>query len=132
MATSSFNKVANSGTSYIFVGQANNNMTTAKITSAGALDTAFNTVGYVTETVNTGTSIAYDLIVNGTALAVGGQTSPAGTIVGSIINYNANTGARNPALGNNGYQKYPELTVAILYSITNIGKAVFAAGSKTP
>ncbi len=131
-STSSINKVINAGTGYIATGQSNNNMATVKLTSTGALDTTFNAVGFVVEMVSTGTSIGYDIILNGSTLAIAGFTSPAGTDSPTVMNYNATTGARNPAIGNNGYQQFPELKLAVLYAIQPVGTSRYAAGCRQP
>jgi uncharacterized delta-60 repeat protein len=127
--TATINKVINSGTGYLVAAVSNTNQfTTALYSSAGALNTAYNTTGIVRET-GVGVSAAYDMLLNGTALAVSGYTN---TNSPSVINYNSSTGARDTSISTNGVQQFPVLGTGTIYALkTTTGTKRYGAGQGT-
>ncbi len=133
--TATINKVVNSGTGYLVAGVSNTSQfTTALYDSSGLLDTAYNPAGAIPGVVSestVGVSQAYDLLINGTALTVAGFTS---TNQPSVINYEAATGARNNALGQNGWQQFGYIGTGALYGVqftTGLIKYGAGQGSNT-
>ncbi len=127
--TATINKVINKGDGYLIAGVSNTDQfTVAAYTSSGGANTSFNTTGTVTETL-VGASAAYDMLLNGTALAVSGYVY---TNTPVIINYDGDTGARDSSLGNNGLQQFSYLGNGVMYGITTItGALCYGAGQGT-
>ncbi len=103
--TSSLNKIVNADTGYLAAGQSNNQLASVKITSAGALDTTYNSVGYVVET-GLGNSTGVSVVVNldGT-LVVSGQSTVSSVLLPTLVAYTA-TGGRLTTFGSGGVQTY--------------------------
>jgi uncharacterized delta-60 repeat protein len=129
MPTATINKVINNGTGYLVAGVSNTDQfTVAAYTSSGEANTSFNTTGTVTEAL-VGASAAYDMLLNGTALAVSGYVY---TNTPVVINYNSQTGAHDPWFGPSGLQQFPSLGNGTIYGIsTTTGTLRYGAGQGT-